>query len=52
MAPPKIFINIILNIIKKLTKLNKKGGKYEGFIFTYIYDFFLFKCRVLSKSKG
>jgi hypothetical protein len=27
MAPPKIFINIILNIIKKLTKLNKKGGK-------------------------
>jgi hypothetical protein len=26
MAPPKIFINIILNIIKKLTKLYKKGG--------------------------
>jgi hypothetical protein len=27
MAPPKIFINIILNIIKKLTKLFKIGGK-------------------------
>jgi hypothetical protein len=27
MAPPKIFINIILNIIKKLTKLKIKGGE-------------------------
>jgi hypothetical protein len=27
MAPPKIFINIILNIIKKLTKLLDQGGE-------------------------
>jgi hypothetical protein len=39
MAPPKIFINIILNIIKKLTKLKNKGGERRASLVAIYHNF-------------